>query len=204
MPTSLSGPRNHSSEPIVHPIDRDDYQALLKAGRLDEWRMDLVDGVIYETPRVSPPHAVCISHLTGVFLRTLVERSSVRCRLPLDLSCLDAPEPDIALVQRSSEGDESRDPNAGETALIVEVSGSSLAFNRGVKARRYCAAGVNDYWIINLDARQIEVYRKPNANENWSIRFVVPESRRIAPLCAPEVDFAVADLLPRAPDNPVA
>ena len=207
MPTSLTGPRNLSDEPIVRPVHRDDYQVLLEAGRLDEYRTELVNGVIYEAPRVSPAHASGIGRVANALRGAFGERYLINTRLPVELDFGSVPEPDVSLIHRAPDDYGSRHPNAGETMLIVEISGSSLAFNRGAKAECYRDAGINDYWIVNIEKRQIEVYRMPDIDEeveagrSWEWRFVVPQSGSIAPLCAPHVEFAVADLLPTAPDN---
>ncbi len=47
--------------------------------------------------------------------------------------------------------------------LLVEVAETSLQYDRNTKGPLYSAAGVEDYWIVNIPARRIEVYRRPTA-----------------------------------------
>jgi len=87
-----------------------------------------------------------------------------------------------------------------EAALIVEVSDSTLGYDRGDKARLYASAGVEDYWIINLQTPQLEVHRQPimDGRDFGGYRDVrtLRAGQAVAPLARPEAQVAVADLLP--------
>lgn len=86
--------------------------------------------------------------------------------------------------------------------LIVEVARSSLAFDRQQKGGLYARAGLADYWIVNLAARVLEVYRRPvrsaSARHGWKYRNVrlLKPGAMVSPLAAPGARIAVADLLP--------
>jgi Uma2 family endonuclease len=86
--------------------------------------------------------------------------------------------------------------------LIVEVSESSLAYDRGRKASLYSRAGIADYWIVNLVNNQVEVHRDPHpdATQHYghgyaSATILVPPAV-VNPLAAAQVSLAVVDLLP--------
>ncbi len=97
-------------------------------------------------------------------------------------------------------GQRARSPRAA--LLVVEVSDSSLNFDRNRKGSLYAAAGVADYWIVNLVQRQLEVHRVPTADAaqpfgfGYSSRTILDPGDAIAPLAAPKARVAVADLLP--------
>jgi Uma2 family endonuclease len=55
-----------------------------------------------------------------------------------------------------------RTPTADEIGIIGEVSDSSYTKDRGPKWRKYAAAKIATYWIVNLNQRQIEVYTAPS------------------------------------------
>jgi Uma2 family endonuclease len=85
--------------------------------------------------------------------------------------------------------------------LVVEVSDSTLDYDRGQKASLYARAGIADYWIVNLVDRRLEVRRTPIADTTQalghgyaSVTELVPPAT-ISLLAAPHVSFAVADLL---------
>ena len=64
------------------------------------------------------------------------------------------PEPDIAVVPR---GDYRR-AHPNEALLIVEVADSSLATDRGTKARLCAECGVPEYWVVNVRDGIVEVH----------------------------------------------
>lgn len=86
--------------------------------------------------------------------------------------------------------------------LALEVAESSLDFDRQHKGSLYARAGVQDYWIVNLIARVLEVYRDPvpdpSAAYGWRYHSVTTLAPRAvaAPLALPSTRIAVADLLP--------
>src|SRR5205085_11511702 len=120
---------------------------------------------------------------------------------PLNLDKYDDPEPEVAVVV-GSERDYVGSDNRADALLVIEVSDTTLAFDRGRKARRYARAGIADYWIVNLPDRRLEVYRNPMPDGaalfGWrygSAQALGP-GERISPLALPGAAVTVADLLP--------
>ena len=121
--------------------------------------------------------------------------------MSLDLSPHSVPDPDLAVVPG-----EPRDYIARgiptTALLVVEVSDTMLSFDRNHKASLYAAAGIADYWIVNLVDRQLEVHRGPGPDPARPGRFgyrdvtLVPATGATAPLAAPHAQIAVVDLLP--------
>ena len=71
------------------------------------------------------------------------------------------PEPDFTVVRGSDTDYTARWATAADVALIVEVSDSSLAMDRGTVLEAYAAARIPIYWIVNLRDFLIEVYSDP-------------------------------------------
>ena len=46
---------------------------------------------------------------------------------------------------------------------MIEVSDSTIARDRGTKCRSYARAGVQNYWIVDVEARAVEVYTDPGS-----------------------------------------
>jgi Uma2 family endonuclease len=74
------------------------------------------------------------------------------------------PEPDVVVARGSIRDYSSRHPGPSDIALVIEVSDTTLSFDRSQKAREYAASGIREYWIVNLVDRQIEVHRYPQAS----------------------------------------
>lgn len=81
--------------------------------------------------------------------------------MPLNLTPVSQPEPDIAVVKGSARDYAVAHPTTA--LLVVEVAESTLAFDRGEKASLYAGAGISEYWVLNLVARRLEVSRDPIA-----------------------------------------
>lgn len=85
---------------------------------------------------------------------------------------------------------------------MVEVSDFTLAYDRRAKAELCARAGIEDYWIVNLVDRVLEVRRSPiaDAEHPFAHRYdqltVLEATQRIAPLARPQDPVAVADVLP--------
>jgi Uma2 family endonuclease len=179
---------------------RDEYHRAAEMGLFGpEERLELLNGEIIT--KVSPQnygHAHCI-RLTAEALRNLFPTGYyVSEEKPLVLADDSEPEPDIVVV-RGSLRQATDHPTAADAALVVEVSDSTLAFDKGTKAAAYARSGIREYWIVNLSARYLEVRRDPGPiGEDYGYRLVqtVTAEREIAPLERPENIVAVADLLP--------
>ena len=70
-------------------------------------------------------------------------------------------EPDVAVVRGTEDQYADHHPGARDLGLLVEVSDTTLARDRGSKKQLYAADGVPVYWIVNLLENQVEVYTDP-------------------------------------------
>ena len=130
------------------------------ADRRDQ-RLELIHGEIREVTPPNPPHEDTVD-LLNYWSIDNAPRDEVRVRVQnsLDIPALDGvPEPDIAWMR--SRNYRKRRPQPRVVLLRLEVAESSLASDRGEKADLYAAAGIKDYWIINLLDLCIEVHREP-------------------------------------------
>ena len=124
----------------------------------------------------------------------------VRTQAPIGLDEESEPEPDVAVVPGSLTDYGPEHP--ARPVLTVEVSESSLAVDRRHKGSLYARAGLDDYWVVNLVDRVLEVSREPvrdtEAPFGWRYarREVLDPSQRVTPLAAPNAVVRVADLLP--------
>lgn len=149
-----------TAEPHPRLWTREEYYKIAEAGvfRPGE-RVELIGGRIVA---MSPQHS---RHFTAIglvedALRTLFSAGyTVRVQGPLDLSPSSQPEPDVTVVRGTIRDYASAHPTTA--LLVVEVSESSLAFDRGEKASLYANASIAEYWIMNLGDRRLEVYRDP-------------------------------------------
>jgi hypothetical protein len=170
----------------IRPIRRDEYDRMVELGLFEDERVELLAGVLVEMSPQGTPHAEVMTRLTRWLIQGLGDRAAVRPQLPFALDDYSEPEPDLAVVPP---GDYS-DAHPGRALLLIEIADSSLNKDRRIKARSYAAAGVPDYWIVNLVDRIIEVHRGPTAEGFASIVPVGP-GQTVSPLHFPELALAV-------------
>ena len=80
---------------------------------------------------------------------------------PINLSEFSEPEPDFCLLKPRNDFYASAHPTPEDVLLLIEVSHSTYAFDKQVKLPLYAEAGIREFWIINLNESQIEVYKRP-------------------------------------------
>ena len=179
---------------------RVEYDRLIELGAFDREPIGLIGGQLIVAEPQGAYHASSIQRVDYALRAALPQGWIVSVQSPVSLDDESEPEPDLAVVQ-GSPGDY-RDAHPTRPTLVVEVAESSLTFDRRDKGSLYARAGLQDYWIVNLGDRVLEVYREPvpdpSAPYGWRYRSVV----RLTPADVVElagvsaVRVAVADLLP--------
>jgi Uma2 family endonuclease len=179
----------------------EEFYRLLDLGFFDEQRVQLIEGVILQAGPQLNLHAVATA-LTADALRSAFGPAYwVRLQASLDLTPYSVPDPDLAVVTGAPRT-HNVNQNPTSALLIVEVSLTTLAFDRRRKGSLYARAGIEDYWIVNLVDRHLEVYRNPAPDSSQRYGFgyadlnVLTPTDHATPLAAPQARIAVADLLP--------
>ena len=107
------------------------------------------------------------------------------------------PEPDIAIVEGSFRDFEKNHPTTA--MLVVEVSDTTLHFDRSEKLSLYASANVTEYWILDLNSRKLEVYRIPDRSiGRYLQKRILSENDFVSPAFAPGCEISIGDLLPVA------
>jgi Uma2 family endonuclease len=155
-----------SSTTAVRPrrFTSDEVKAMLRAGVLHEDDpLELVDGQLVVMSPIHDPHIVCVNRLNTIFSRRLVtheiEDVVVSVQNPVRIDEHNEPEPDVVLSTALNGA-----PRPGTVLLLLEVSGSTLDYDRDVKRPLYARAGIPEVWTVNLETQQIEVHRDPEGD----------------------------------------
>jgi Uma2 family endonuclease len=177
----------------------EEFHQLGDEGRFDGSKVILVDGEILDTPLPNPPHDMSTS-LTDYKLKAIFSSGYVvRVQSCLVLGQGTDPGPDLAVVVGSPR-DYSQHPRTA--VLVVEVSESSLNYDRGEKANLYAAGGILDYWAVDLVNRQLLVFRDPQPDPAephghvYHQQLAFGPADAVAPLAAPQANVVVSELLP--------
>jgi Uma2 family endonuclease len=185
--------------PILRKWAKSEYRQATDLGWFKGERVELIDGEVIRMAAQRDEHAMSL-RLTDVAVRACFGDGYVFCiQMPLNVAGNSEPEPDVAVV-RGSVRSLKRHPTTA--ALIVEISDTTLNYDRGRKARLYASRGIKDYWIVNLVDRQLEVCRKPIADgaepfgHDYSVRTIFLPGQSVSPLGAGRAKIKVADMLP--------
>jgi Uma2 family endonuclease len=190
-----------TDEPRPYRWSRDEYFKMSELGWFDGRRVELIGGEVIEMPAQFDVHLAAITLTQDALRLAFGPAYWVRNQGTLDLSPHGVPDPDLAVIRGSPKGVTGR-ANPTSALLVVEVSETSLRYDRREKGSMYAAAGIVDYWIVNLVQRQLEVYRRPVADAaepfgfRYSSRKIFDPGDAVAPLAARKARVAVADLLP--------
>ncbi len=173
---------------------RADYDRVIETGGFGpEDKIELLDGELWEmTPQGSAHSAVC-GKVMYALQKAFGEAFFVRVQFPIALDDVSEPEPDVAVVRGTP--DDHFDEHPSEALLVVEVSASSLSFDRGRKLAAYARNGIPEYWLVDINAIKLEVYRGPKGTQYASVS-VLERGDVLSPLHAPHTAVAVSDLLP--------
>lgn len=176
----------------------DEYNRLAELGVFEGKHVELIEGELIEMAPMGPHHVVSTVLAADVLRSIFTKGHFVSTQNQLDVDERSQPEPDVAVVKGSPRDYSEFHPRT--LVVAVEVSDSSLEFDREVKSRIYAKAGIEDYWIVNLKDRCVEVFRVPVEDKNlgfiYSERTVFGEDKAFAPLAKPKSKIKVADLLP--------
>ena len=178
---------------------RVEYERLVDLGVFEGDPVELIGGQLIVAEPQGSRHMTAVG-LADDALRAVLPRGwIVRTQGPVALDDESAPEPDVAVVAGVRTDYQNAHP--ARPALVIEVADSSLAFDREHKGSLYARGGVQDYWIVNLRDRVLEVHRDPGADASapygWryrSVQTLAPPSM-VAPLALPAARIAVAGLL---------
>ncbi len=177
-------------------FSRDEYYTLAEQDILEpDERTELIHGrIITHMSPMRRPHSLSVAITADALEIAFRNTGAVEDQLSIHLESGLEPQPDV-VVLRGSSRDYLEVPRSTDVLLLVEISYSTLHYDRSTKATIYAENGIVDYWIVNLRARTLEVYRQPEGDAYISLR-VYDETEAVAPLAAPNAPVRVADLLP--------
>jgi Uma2 family endonuclease len=149
-------------------------------------RLELIRGEVREMAPMGSRHEYVVDKLTRWSVNNVPQdRICVRVQNSVGLVELEsAPEPDVAWVVE-------RDywlarPTSADVLLIIEVADSTVSYDTGEKAELYAAAGVADYWVVNIPNRWIEVRRDPAAGRYRTLKTYADDDE-VRPLALPDL-----------------
>lgn len=170
MMANLVSPAPPRAEDPIWRLSVDQYHAMIDAGILSEDSpVELVEGMLLEKISKNPPHIFVTEELRASLFSMLPAGWCVRAQDPITVGDSE-PEPDIAVARGANRDYLARNPGPQDIALVIEVAGSTLIRDRGIKQRVYARAGIPVYLIVDVNNRRVEMRTDP---ENDAYRTLV-------------------------------
>ena len=181
--------------PQKHLTDLDEWRRMGEAGIFPpESHLELIEGEILHMSPIGFNHAGHTRRLNSLFTFLTAGKAIVSIQNPIQLGDLSEPEPDFALLRPETDFYSTRHPKAEEVLLLIEVSDTTLRFDRTQKQRLYATYHIPEYWIVNLIDHCLEVYRQPQDGEYRQTMQLNAEDT-IVPACFSDMQIQVGDIL---------
>ena len=182
--------------PQRHRVDVTEYLRMAEADVFGPTaRLELIEGEIIEMAPIGSPHAGVVNSLNRLFNRLAGSHALVSVQNPLIVGKRSVPLPDIMLLKPRPDYYAAAHPTADDVLLLVEVAGSSLAFDTGTKIPLYARAGIREAWVVDVEERVVRVFRDPSL-KGYRTSSTLAGRQKIVALAVPKVSISALELFP--------
>jgi Uma2 family endonuclease len=179
----------------------DEYHRLIEIGFFAAGdRIELIRGEILPMAAKGTPHVVCCTNAIEQLLPLVSGRAKLRCQDPITLPSGSEPEPDFAIVRLRQDNYLSGHPTPEDILLAIEISDSTLDYDRSIKLPLYAEANISDYWLFNLVENYLEAYtqpyQKPMGGFDYALKRIWLPQQTVALPHFPELSLDLAYIFP--------
>ncbi len=172
-----------------------DYYRMAETGILSaDDRVELIAGEVVEISPIGSRHAACVKRLLHWLSAALGDQAVLGVQDPVRLDDLSEPEPDVSVLRPRQDFYAAAHPGPGDVLWLIEVSDSSLVFDRRVKLPLYAAHGIPELWVVSLAEDLVEVLQMPSG-KGYTVSRKLRPGARLAPAAFPDVELEVEALL---------
>ncbi|MBE9013033.1 Uma2 family endonuclease [Pseudanabaenaceae cyanobacterium LEGE 13415] len=171
------------------------YHRMIEAGVFQEGdRVELIRGEIVEMTPIGTRHAAEVNRLNRLFNRKFGDLVLVTVQNPVEVDESSEPQPDIAVVRPRDDFYASAHPTPNDVFLLIEVSDSTIRYDRTIKIPLYAEDNIAEAWIVDVNAELVEVYRQPSASGYRSLQ-TYTRGQSIELLAFPGIAITVDEIL---------
>jgi len=180
--------------PRRHLIDVQQYYRMAEVGLLaPDARVELIEGEIIDMAPIGSNHAGVVNFLLRTLDRAIGDQGVVTVQQPVRLSNRSEPQPDVMLLKPRADLYRQSHPEPVDVLLLIEVSDTTLRFDRGEKTALYARHGIQELWIVDLENKQLHCMRQPASDEYGSVTSWSPPAR-VAVAALPQTHLDLAAL----------
>lgn len=172
-----------------------EYNKMAEAGIFHpEERVELIGGQIIKMIAKGTAHTSAVRRTAKILSRLLATQADIITQDPVQLSNFSEPEPDIAVVKVNPLDYADHHPTTAEVYLIIEVADISFKYDCDIKGKIYAQSGIRDYWLLDVNKRQLHVFREPT-QQGYQSEVILAEDGIVSPLHFPNITIAITQML---------
>jgi Uma2 family endonuclease len=168
-----------------------DYHRIHEAGILGEDdRVELIDGEVRVMSPIGTAHAAIVNRYLALLSAQVGQNAIVSVQNPVQVNDTSEPQPDLALLKYRDDFYAKATPTAADVLLIIEVSDTTLAYDRLEKLPRYSLSGIPEVWITDVDGQAVERYTDPQGNQ-YATKQTFKRGQSISVQALPTVSLSI-------------
>lgn len=145
-----------------HRFTVDEFHRMGEVGIFSEDdRVELINGEIIEMTPIGSRHSRCVRSIDRWLQKLLGDEAVVSAQQPLKLANDGEPIPDVAVLNPRADEYGDSHPTGADALLVIEVADTSALYDRNSKRDLYVGGGVPEYWVVDLNAGSVAVFRAP-------------------------------------------
>ncbi|MCC3446994.1 MAG: Uma2 family endonuclease [Microcoleus sp. PH2017_29_MFU_D_A] len=173
----------------------EEYHLMGKAGIFPQGdRVELIEGELVQMAAIGTRHAGCVNRLNRLSAAIPETRAIIAVQNPVQLTDRTEPQPDVVFLQPRADYYSTAHPTPSQVLLLIEVSDSTVDYDRDVKVPIYARSQIAEVWLVDLEAQCLEVYRQPTPN-GYSLIQKFWRGQQVSPLAFPDwevnIDFVL-------------
>ena len=180
---------------VHHQFTVQEYGKMIEMGVINENdAVELIHGEIVKKMPIGRLHGAAVKRLNQLLVTRLAGRAIVSVQDPVVLADSE-PEPDLALLVHRADFYAAAKPTGRDVLLVIEVSDSSLEYDREIKLPLYAQAGIEELWIINLAVSQVESFRQPHSDGSYQSHRIYSQGDELRMAAFDALGLNVAEIL---------
>jgi Uma2 family endonuclease len=172
-----------------------EYNQMIDAGVfIGNSNYELINGEIVSKMTQGNLHISCINRLNRLFSSIIGYYGIVSIQNAVSIGEISEPEPDVSILKYREDFYETAKATEKDVLLLIEVSDSTMSYDRRVKIAMYAEANIEEVWLINLSRKIVEVYTQPE-NGKYKVVAKLGKTQSISPKLLPELTVWVSDII---------
>jgi len=183
------------SLPVLKRFRVEDLRKMTEAGILpEESGWEIIDGYLIDKVTIGSKHAGTVIKLAKIFERRVGDKTLVSVQNPVHIDQYNEPEPDIALLKPRDDFYTNSLPTPQDVVLLIEVSDSTIEYDRDVKKTLYAEAHIAELWLVNLRENAVECYSSPK-NGNYRLAQILEKGEILKSKTVENLTLKVEEIL---------